>query len=296
MPVLTPSTTYDLNGPGVPGATLHDGQLSLGAITLGTTDDYGVEWILEELKGWDDLPPSTGNTEQRAADHGGWSSDAYYAPRVVEITGWLIADGWAGASLALDRLWGAVPLQAADWMYVAEGARTLCAMVRQEQDPLVDRTAGWAKFSLSLSADDPRRYSSDETTLSTGLPSTTGGLSLPLSLPLTINATTTSGVLSVTNAGNMPTRPTFTIAGPVSAASITHRSSGKTLRIPDGVPSGRTLTIDTDRRLALLDGTAPRVVTGSWFEYEPGTNEVAFSASAYNSSALLTSAHRSAWR
>jgi hypothetical protein len=297
MPILTPSPTYAITGTGIPGTILHDGQVSIGAITFGATDDYGVEWILESLKGWDDPPASTGGTQQRAADHGLWTSTAYYSGRTIEVEGSLLASSWAGASEALDRLWGAIPISALDWLYVAEGARTLCAKVRQDSDPLVERNTGWAKFSLSLIAPDPRRYDVNETTASTGLPTTTGGLALPLTLPLTIGATTTAGVLTVTNAGNMATRPTFTVDGPVPAgASITHRSSGKTLRIPDGVPSGRTLTIDTDKRTALLDGTAARVVTGTWFEYDPGSNDVAFSAPSYNSTALLTSVSRSAWR
>lgn len=297
MPILTPSPSYTLTGPGTPGTVLHDGQVSLGAITLGVTDDHGVEWILEDVKGWDDPPSSTGDAQQRASDHGAWASPAYYAPRTIELEGSLIASSWAGASEALDRLWGAVPLSDLDWLYVAEGSRTLCALVRQDGDPLNERRGGWARFSLSLEAPDPRRYDTNETTASTSLPSTSGGMALPLALPLTIGATIVAGVLSVTNDGNMGTRPTFTVTGPVAAgATITHRGTGKVLRIPDGVPTGRTLTIDTDRRRALLDGTAARVVTGSWFEYAPGVNEVAFSAPTYNSGALLTSTSRSAWR
>jgi hypothetical protein len=38
------------------------------------------------------------------------------------------------------------------------------------------------------------------------------------------------------------------------------------------------------------------VMTGTWFDYEPGTNEVAFAAATYDPDALLVSEHRSAWR
>lgn len=294
MPILTPAGAVVTPTGTSLGAAV---SVTLGAVTLGVTDDYGVRWILQDVKGWSDPPSSTGEVPQRAADHGGWASPAYYAPRVIEIEGSLVADSWAIASDALTRLWAAIPLQATDWLYVTEGSRTLCALVRQDGDPLVERQGGWARFSLSLEAPDPRRYDANETTANTGLPATTGGMALPLALPLTIGATIAAGVLSVTNDGNMGTRPTFTVAGPVAAgATITHRGTGKVLRIPDGVPAGRKLTIDTDRRRALLDGTAARVVTGTWFEYAPGVNEVAFSAPSYNSGALLTSTHRSAWR
>jgi hypothetical protein len=94
----------------------------------------------------------------------------------------------------------------------------------------------------------------------------------------------------------MATHPTFTVVGPSPRFSITHRATGRTLSFAEPVAVGRSLTIDTDRRTALLDGTASRVVTGTWFDYEPGVNEVAFSAPTYDSSALLVSTHRSAWR
>lgn len=298
MPILVGSTGGVVSsGPGVPGMLLHDGQVALGDVTLGATDEYGVEWFLEALVGWFDSPGSTGATEQRASDHGGWLSPAFYTPRVIGIEGTLLAGSWANASLALDRLMGAVPLTVPATMYVAESDdRTLQADVRQEGDPLVTRLDGWARFSLSLLAPDPRRYSTELTTAQTGLPVTTGGLSLPLTLPLTVGATVASGVLTVTNAGNMSARPTFTVYGPSPAFSITHLGTGKTLRFADPIAAGRTLTIDTDKRRALLDGTASRVVTGTWFDYAPGVNQVAFASATYDPAALLVSQSRSAWR
>lgn len=279
-----------------PGTLLHDGQLVLGDIMLGATDDHGVEWVLERLSGWDDPAPTTGQTEQRASAHGGWHGPAFYAPRVVEVEGSLIASTWEDASSALDRLWSALPLSTPDWLLVAENARTLQTQVRQEGDPLVERLRGWARFSLSLIAADPRRYAVDEAAASTGLPVTSGGFSLPIALPLTIGATTTAGVLTVTNEGNMPAPWTATLTGPVPAgSSITHRGTGKTLRIPHAVVAGRTLMIDSDRRRALLDGTAARVVTGTWFDLEPGVNEIAFSAPSYDAGALLSMSYRSAY-
>jgi hypothetical protein len=296
MPLLVTTTTSTVDGSGSPGALLHAGQLLLGEITLGAVDDYGVEWILERLDGWD-TPPTTGAVEQRVADHGGWLSAAHYAPRVIEIRGSLIADTWDAASRALDRLASAVPLSSLSTLYVAETERVLQAAVRQEGDPLTERSGGWAQFSLSLIAPDPRRYSPEVVTLETGLPSTSGGLSLPLTLPLTVGATVTSSVLTATNAGNMGTRPTLTVRGPTApGTTITHRGTGQVLTIPDAVPVNRTLVLDTGRKTALLDGTATRRVRGAWFEYAKDDNEIAFASPVYDASARLVSEHRHAWR
>jgi hypothetical protein len=297
MPIPVLPDVGDLGGTGTPGAVLHDGQLVLGDIMLGTTDELGVEWILESLTGWDDSVESTGETEQRASDHGGWNSPAYYASRLVEIEGSLLASSWPAATAALTRLMGAIPLSTPDTLYVADSdALVLQADVRQSGDPLVTRKGGWARFSLSLIAADPRRYSTGWTEAYTGLPTTSGGLSLPLTLPLSVGAVSTNGTLQAFNAGNMATRPTFTVQGPCPAFTITHLGSGKSLRFAEAIAAGRSLVIDTDKRLALLDGTARRVVSGTWFDYEPGNNEVSFSAATYDSAALLVSSHRSAWR
>lgn len=274
---------------------LHTGTLTLGSVTLGQIDDNGVEWILESLNGWHDAPPSTGSVEQRAADHGGWPGIAYYAPRVVEVVGSILAADWATCGAAVDQMMGSIPLDTPDWLVVDEGYRELQALVRQEGDPIVDRRERWARFSISLVAPDPRRYG-DETSSVTGLPITTGGLTLPINLPVTIGATTISGLLTLENAGNMATRPVMAVTGPCPPFTVTQVSTGRRLTAQEAVAAGRTLYLDFDRRMALLDGTALRVVTGTWFDLEPGTNEIQFSSATYDAAAQLTVTYRSAWR
>lgn len=274
---------------------LHTGTLTLGDVTLGETDDNGVDWILEAITGWSDAPPSTGTVDQRSADHGGWAGQAFYAPRAIELTGAIVAADWATCGAAIDQLMAAIPLGMTDWLVVDEGYRSLQALVRQDGDPIIARSDGWARFSISLVAPDPRRYSSTQVTASTGLPVTSGGLSLPITLPLVIGATTASGRLVVTNDGNMPTRPVFAVAGPCPPFAISH-GSGRRLAAPEAVGAGRTLYIDVDKRMALLDGTALRIITGSWFDLDPGVNEIQFSAATFDASAQMTISYRSAWR
>ena len=303
MPILVDTASVESFGPGVPGASIHPGEVALGDITFGTTDEYGVEWVLSSLSGWSDSPGSTGSVEQRASNHGGWIGPAHLTPRVLEIKGTLLASDWDGASRALKRLTAAIPLSVPQDIYVNDGYQVQQAKVRQEGDPLTERLEGWARFSLSLLAPDPRKYSADLVTLETGLPSTSGGLSLPLSLPLSISATVTSGILSATNEGNFGTRPTFVVHGPVDPFRITHRGQGRVIRFHEAIPAGRFVLIDTDKKTALLDGTAARRITGTWFEYEgispsnpSGLNEVSFSADSYDPAARLVSEHRHADR
>lgn len=267
-------------------------------ITPGSVVD-GVLWDLEPVEGWNRPAPVTEGFEQRNADHGGWRRPNYYEPRDLELKGLLnpVTAGWSGLNAAWSTLRAAVPSFDSVTLTVAEPGRpVLQADVVQVGEPITTPgDLGWA-FSVPLLAVDPRLYDTDESTDSTGLPITSGGLSLPLTLPLTIGATTSSGMLSGFNAGDVATRPVFTITGPCPAgASLTH-DSGRRLYIPEAVPAGSVLTIDTDARTALLDGVALRVVTGSWFEFEPGMNTVQFAASSYDAGATLGVSFRSAWR
>jgi hypothetical protein len=275
--------------------------LSIGDVAMsngsGMLDQFGIRWLLQEVTGWDGSPATTGELTQRASDHGSWAPAAYLPSRVIGVAGSFLAD-WGSANAAIGRLAAAIPVSTLAPVVVTGGGPDLQAMVRQEGELLVAQAGATTNFSFSLVAPDPRRYSTEVDTLSTNLPQSTGGLSIGagLSLPLTVNATAASGLLSVTNDGNFPTRPMLTVVGPCPPGSATHLGSSRRLRWPEAVPAGRSLLIDTDRRRALLDGTAPRVVTGSWFEYAPGDNEVAFSATSYDPAAQLISTSRSTWR
>lgn len=270
-------------------------QIGAYVFTPGTLVN-GVWQELEPIDGWDSPAAVTERTEQRNADHGAWVKPGYYEARTLELKGMLIGQDWAGLMAAWATLRAQVPSFDPVTLVVAQkGAPLLQTSVIQGGEALLNQNAAEWEFSFSLIAADPRRYAIDVTTAATGLPVTTGGLSLPISLPLSIGATTTSGLISVTNAGDMPTRPTLTITGPCPPCSITH-SSGRRLSIPDAVPAGRSLVLDVDSRTAVLDGTASRVVTGTWFDLDPGVNTIQFSATTYDSSALLSVSFRSAWR
>lgn len=271
--------------------------VQIGDLTINQSQLVnGVWWDFEPIDGWDAPAPVTERVDQRNADHGGWLRQGYYQPRPLEFKGSLTGQNWGALAQAWTTLLAAVPSFDLTLLTVAAaGAPVRQASVVQDEAPIIDQSGAEWKFSFSWSAPDPRRYDTDETSVSTGLPVTSGGLSLPIVLPLTIGATTTSGLLTLTNEGDMATRPVLTVAGPCPPCTITH-SSGRRLTVPDAVPAGRFLTLDTDARTALLDGTASRVVTGTWFELDPGVNSVQFSSATFDAAAELTVTYRNAWR
>lgn len=298
MPLIVAPLATPGEGQDAPGKIL-DGSLfaTLGDVVFGAVDDRRVRIWLASLTGWFEGPGSTGTAEQAAGD-GGWLNQAYRAPRTLEVLLRLRGASWDHVGPTLDDIKKAVPVRTPAPMMVVSDGRALQADVRQQGDVLVRRYSASAEVSIGLVAPDPRLYSIDPVLVATGLPQTVGGLSLlggARTLPLSVNATVTSGVLTVTNDGNAEASPLFTVRGPCSPFTISHRATGATLRFAESVPAGRTLTIDTARRLAVMDQTATRTVTGTWFAYAPGVNEVAFSASAFDASALLISTHRHAY-
>ena len=299
MPVLaSPAAPPGFRGrPGdYVGRTLdQDLVLVLGRTLLGIVDDWGVRVSVGEIKGWWGAPETTAEVSQRPADDGGWASAAYRAARHIELTVDFYGLDFDHLTPSIATVVAAIP-KAGGMLQVTKGSDATQATVLQDGSVDLDRAQDRATLTIPLVAPDPRRYSLDESTASTGLPTTSGGLSLPVSAPFSITATVTSGTLTVTNAGNESTRPTFTVTGPCPPFSITQPSTGKRLVSPVGVDAGRVLTIDTDARTALLDGTAPRVMTGTWFDLPPGDSQIAFAATSYDPAAQLSVSFRSAWR
>ncbi len=155
------------------------------------------------------------------------------------------------------------------------------------------------KFAIEMTANDPLLYSSSLHSASAGLPSPTAGLTFPVTFDVTFGAST-GGSMSVTNAGNYITAPTFTINGPVTNPTISFPATGQfmTLAITLGVSD--VLVIDMGARTVTLNGTANRyntVVTGSsWFGIPPGTWSIGVaSTDSAAVAALFTAQWRDAW-
>jgi hypothetical protein len=119
-------------------------------------------------------------------------------------------------------------------------------------------------------------------------------------MPWTISATSVSGQISATNAGTIATRPTFSVAGPVQQPQVSVLYSDgtvRTLAYADTLNSGDVLTIDTDAHTVMLGSASRRrYLSGQWPEIPPGEPvTIAFTAAAYDPSAVLTAQWRSAW-
>lgn len=294
MPI--PLGAVSIGGGATPGTIVQQRFAFLGDVLLGGVDDFGTVVYLNDLAGWEGSTGTTLQTENRSAADGAWVSPANLPGRVIEVTLTLQGRSFSDVAKSLRRISGQVPLNAPVDLVVNDHGDELMAGVIQGGEVLSTQKASHARASLSLFAEDPRRYSVDLVTASTGLPLTTGGLRLPFRLPQRVAGVVQLGIITATNDGNLDTPPVFTVVGPCPPFMLTHRGTSKTLRYHEAVPAGRTVVIDTATQTVLLDGVAPRYVTGSWFTYAPGRNEVAFTADTYDADASVVSQHRNAWK
>lgn len=282
-PVVVPTVTY-----------LGSSRASLGPLDFGVLEAGGVGWTLTDIQGWGS-PASTIQVTQRPRANGGWAGPAYLPARTISLTGFVDAPSTLLAADAIDRLSAACSLTDTT-LTVIEGGRARTCTVRRQGEVLVswlpgsDRAANW---SIQLVALDPRKYG-PTLTKAVSLPTVSGGATFPATFPLAFTGVTNSGVVSVTNPGNIKAPVTIRIDGPVVAPTITHFAGGvsQVWSTSLTLAQGEFLLIDMERKSVLANGQSSRAgyvsTPNGWFGADPGSNQFAFNAQTYNSSARMT--------
>jgi hypothetical protein len=273
----------------------------LGDLPLAVTDDQGVDWIVGDIAGWSGSPAGTLQVEQRTADHGGWGGGSWLTPRKLKVTGTIISSSDSLLVAAVDQLSAAASLDATELRVVESGGLDRTITVRRDGEAVADIVHGYAKFEVPLVAADPRRYGPLVGPLSTSLPSTSGGLTLPASPPWTIGATVVQGTVRLANAGTIASRPTLRINGPVQQPQVLVIAADGTtssLTYWADLASGEYLDVDCDAHTVLLGGTVSRrgLMSGTWPEVPAGSSiDIGFRAAAPSAGASLAVSYRSAW-
>lgn len=276
-------------------------QATLGALRLGAVDSAGVAWFLQGLEGWDS-PEVRAELQDRESDHGSWASPVYFGSRPITLSGTIEAPDRASLQSAMDTLYAAAALS--DTTLTVWEAVPKQATVRRSGKVLAQYvTDRVATYSILVTAADPRRYGTTLQSGTTGLPVTTGGLSFPVTFPITFSATTVAGLVNAVNLGTLDTRPVLTITGPVVAPSIAalyQDGSVKQLIYSQDLQTGDQLVIDTDAHTVTLNGNVSRrrflTIPAGWPTI-PANSSVnyQFQSGTYNATAMLTATWRSAW-
>lgn len=258
-------------------------QVTLGSQVLSGFDSNGTQWRTAEI-GWGGSPASSLQLTQKQRAPGAWVSPRQLAAKSIPISGTCYAANLDGLRVAEDALNAACSIDATT-LTVTEGSMTRWATVYRQDEvlftPVTDRLANW---TVQLAAPDPRKFATNLSKV-TGLPSSTGGLSVPFSVPFSIASTVVSGQVSLTNPGNATGPVVLRIDGPVTGPIVTHVSTGLQLAFASSLTlsSGQWLIVDMEAQTVLANGQSSRsgwVTSRGWSGFDPGVNVWSFTATS----------------
>lgn len=285
---------------------LADGQVQVRNLVMGPGTDYVV------MRGFDPWSRTVraDQSGDRPWGHGGWSgaewANAPVSPVPVFVEG-ATETAWRANRDALAAAFSAVgdTAENVELRFAHDGTEyVLFGRPRADQSPDVRPVGAYSLHQCGFAFLNPLIYSGVESTTGAfGLPTFTGGLTVPFAVPFAINASAVDGEATAENVGTADTGLTLRIDGPVSEPRVTvQRPDGdtETVRYGGDVPSGRFVVLDTAARTALLDGLPQASrrgqVSGVWPLLPPGESMILFrSSDVENASAQLTATWRSAW-
>ena len=252
------------------------------------------------------LPEVRTSDQPRPQDHGlFWGSD-YLGGRSLVLEMVILGATPADAAARMDALsarWQPPRGPAATKTLTVElpgvGPRILNGRPRRLAFGTAQLKAGVVTATAEFAAADPRLYEAIARTGTAGLPIVSGGRTYNRIYPLTYGALGLTGAVLAMNVGNYPTRPLAIITGPVTNPRLQNVTTGETLAFTYVLGAGSILVVDFDGRTVLEGGTSSRyyaLTPGStWWELQPGLNEISFRADAYQAAAQVELRWRSAW-
>lgn len=278
-------------------------QLSDTGLILNDDQTPNAPYVdIETVSGFDNAPIRQTKRDHEGVD-GGFMDAEFETGRDISLTGIVFANN-NPMETYLDSLkanWAPsaslVPLYCNT---IETGIRVLFVKplgVKYDWDSL--RRLGMAAITFSAYAEDPRIYSQTLNTLVISLGAIIStGFAFPFAFPFGFGGvSTTSDGIIVTNGGNRPTPPVFTINGPVTNPVIMNDTVSAEMDFNIDLALGETLVIDTQHRTVRLNGTANRrafMTKPGWFMLQQGDNFIRFRGTA--GSGTLSVAYRSAWR
>lgn len=162
------------------------------------------------------------------------------------------------------------------------GTKLFYAKPRKRDIP-DDLSAPWrlGEAAIEWYCADPLEYSTDETVVSVGLPVSSGGLTIPIVVPVVLGVATTGGEIVVYNNGNAPAPVKLTFIGELVNPQVRHAEQGRVLHMTYTTLPGETLELDSARHsVTLTAGPSRRAFLdqAQWFSLNPGPNTLQFSA------------------
>ena len=266
--------------------------ITINGLTLNTTDTNGTQWRVRKFDGWAGATNPTGEMVRRTRRSGFWAGDSFSEGRHMALTIMVISASAAQHSLDLDTLNAAFP-RTFSRMDVSESGRVRYAYVRRSGEILPQKINRWTSIvSVMVSSKDWRKFGDDLVGL-TFLPASSGGLTVPFTVPFTIDAVSVSGQIALTNPGNEVGPVRMRIDGPCTGPVVTHVGSASALIFSSSLVllADEWLDIDMEAHTVLANGQASRagyITSRGWSGFDPGVNVWSFTAAAFDPASQLT--------
>ena len=292
--MLLASPSGSGGAPGVTFPLMPLDSCSFGGVTLGKTDTNGVEWFFLDIDGWG-APQSSVSAVQRTSSDGAFVTPSFYQARVVTVSGAIFAPSRPQLIAARDQLNG-VGIQPIALTVVEGGHSRYANAIRQSDIQYKETSDVSCEFTIQWICPDYRKFDSATQTAATGLPSSTGGLAVPFTVPFSIGSTITSGSCSLTNAGNVPGPVTCRFIGPLVGPQVTHTDAAGNLLVwgsSISLGSGDYLDVNMDdaAHTAILNGSVARdqyTTSRGWAMFTPGVNQWTLAAASGSGSLQVT--------
>jgi hypothetical protein len=273
--------------------------VSIGGLQLQGTDEFGVRWVMQSFDGWGTPKPKTAWT-QRTRRNGANKGETGTSNRNLAAAGSIYAPTPELLVSAFDRLFAAVSVE--DTLLVVDEPGLTRHITVARSDEILPKyvTDKVGDYSIQVASEDWRKFGADVSG-STFLPSSSGGLTIPFTIPFTINAVQVSGQVSLVNPGNDTGPVKLRIDGPCQGPVITHVGSGLALVFSSSLVlgAGEWLDIDMEAQTVLANGQSSRsgyVTSRGWSGFEPGSNTWSFTAQGYDPASKLTVTGTPAWQ
>jgi hypothetical protein len=240
-------------------------------------DDYGVDWRMATLDGWDspDLPEAAA---ERPQQDGLWDALNYYGGRTLTLTGVCTAATYEDREAAEYRLRKAIPRNRTVMVTVAETTPKWVSARRSGRLMVRPLTETISEYNISMLAPDPRKYGTNPISGTVSVSSGSGGLAPPWTPPVTLTASGTGASQALfTNDGDYQTPPLITIRGPGYGIGLYNLTNGNYLMYNLTLGVSDYIAVDVAAGVSLLNGTGVRApapgstITGNFF-LDPGPN------------------------
>jgi len=272
----------------------------LGPFTWNARDADGCEWIVQEDADWWRGPGRELKHYKRPFADGASRSRAWAGIRSMTLAGCLVAptrelrDRRAAelAALLFDGELTTLTGPAPDGQY--------SVLVEWADAPDIENLNSTTfRWQATFAAPDPVKLSvAEHTTGLVPLPITTGGLTWPVTWGISWPSTTVVGTALLTNSGSVDTGLIVRIFGPVEQPrfSLARDTDVQSLEFNLDLDAGQWLTIDTKAHTVLLNDTVSRrgLTAGTFPILSPGTSELSWNASTYESTARISATWRDA--